>query len=373
LSDTVPDFEKYVKAYWYDNYGLGKCTVARQGVVLQDTNTLSSHNGDYYTCDSSAWRPASDVEKATVLLGECTTDRKNKISMALSYYYICDSSAWRHASVLEYNTYGMTCLTDGSLQKGVVDSSISYVCDDSQFREALSDEIEYGKGCVSYTYGDSLSILDYDFMECTTDSRWVRRNYFSAVAYEGQTYKTVGIGTQLWMAENLNYAVDSSWCYDNEPDSCAKYGRLYQWTSAMDIDTAYNRTTWGGSDVNHRGICPEDWHLPSNDDWQTLYDYVDANNGNEGVGTSLKSSSGWEAYSGVATGTDLFGFSALPAGSRDDGYLNIAGFSAFFWTATEYDGSRANSWSLLYSYGSFSDGMTNNKDLAGFSVRCLKD
>jgi uncharacterized protein (TIGR02145 family) len=97
------------------------------------------------------------------------------------------------------------------------------------------------------------------------------------------------------MAENLNYAVDSSWCYNDNADNCAKYGRLYQWASAMKIASTYNNTIWGGSDVNHQGICPEDWHLPSNDDWQTLDDYVDVNNGDEDVGTSLKSTSGWRS------------------------------------------------------------------------------
>jgi len=175
------------------------------------------------------------------------------------------------------------------------------------------------------------------------------------------------------MAENLNYAVDSSWCYNNNANNCAKYGRLYQWASAMDIDTAYNNVTWGGSDVNHQGICPEDWHLPSNGDWQTLDDYVDANNGDEDVGTSLKSTSGWKVNSSLTTGTDLFGFSALPAGSRSyDGYFNYVITNAFFWSATETGSDYANYWYLYYSNGGFYNFGSNNENY-GFSVRCLKD
>ena len=177
------------------------------------------------------------------------------------------------------------------------------------------------------------------------------------------------------MAENLNYAVDSSWCYNNSADSCTKYGRLYQWTSAMDIDTAYNSTTWGGSDVNHQGICPDGWHLPSFNEWQKLYNYVDANNGDdEGVGTSLKSGSGWEVQSGVATGTDLFGFSALPAGYCGYGEFSLAGYGANFWSATtESLSANADGRYLYYDDEGFYSGSGYDDKGNGFSVRCLKD
>lgn len=187
-----------------------------------------------------------------------------------------------------------------------------------------------------------------------------------------QAYKMVVIGTQTWMAENLNYAVDSSWCYNNSPDSCAKYGRLYQWASAMGIDSTYNSITWGGSDVNHQGICPAGWHVPNNDDWQTLYEYVDANNGGEGVGTSLKSTTRWEAYSSVDIGTDLFGFLALPAGYRDEGKFDNIGNNAYFWSAAEYNSNTAHYWLMNYFNESFFD-YTNYNKHNGRGVRCLKD
>jgi uncharacterized protein (TIGR02145 family) len=168
------------------------------------------------------------------------------------------------------------------------------------------------------------------------------------------------------MAENLNYAVDGSWCYNNSADSCAKYGRLYQWASAMDIDSTYNSVTWGGSDVNHQGICPEDWHLPNNDDWQTLYDYVAANNGTDGVGTSLKSASGWKA-----SGTDHFGFSALPAGYRDyNGGFSYVGDGTFFWSATEFNSGDADNWHLDYYSVDFYGNGHSSKHYAE-SVRCV--
>jgi len=119
--------------------------------------------------------------------------------------------------------------------------------------------------------------------------------------------------------------------------------------------------------------CPEGWHLPNDGEWKTLYDYVDANNGSDGVGTSLKSVSGWSAYSGVATGTDRFGFSALPAGYRSNyGSFYSAGAGARFWSATEYNSGYADYWFLHYSGEGF-DGSSSNLKNYGFSVRCLKD
>lgn len=167
---------------------------------------------------------------------------------------------------------------------------------------------------------------------------------------DGITYKTVLIGTQTWMAENLKYVVDSSWCYMNSADSCAKYGRLYSWDAAM-------------------AECPDEWHLPNLQEWLTLSHYVDANNGDEGIGMSLKSLTGW--YND-GNGTDRFGFSALPASRRyNNGSFYDASVSTHFWSATENDSEVASYLILVYSSeGMIGGGYTKN---GGFSVRCLKD
>lgn len=201
---------------------------------------------------------------------------------------------------------------------------------------------------------------------------------------DGITYRTVAIGTQTWMAENLKYVVDSSWCYDDAADNCTKYGRLYQWHTAMNLDTAYASVSWGGSDVNHQGLCPEGWHLPNTDEWWTLHTYVEENNGNEGEGQSLKSISGW-GYSG----TDLFGFTALPAGGRY--YVSYYAPYFFyqwlestgaFWTATEKsgDGRQANCRYMDDSSGGVGENpmfdgfyLCTRLKIDGFSIRCVKN
>jgi uncharacterized protein (TIGR02145 family) len=117
-------------------------------------------------------------------------------------------------------------------------------------------------------------------------------------------YKTKQIGTQTWMAENLDYYVAGSKCYHNDPANCTKYGRLYDWETA-------------------KTVCPTGWHLPSYEEWDILVKYVDPNfnsdndeGGNDNVaGTKLKAKNGWGTDD---KSSDDYGFSALPASSCSD-------------------------------------------------------
>ena len=163
---------------------------------------------------------------------------------------------------------------------------------------------------------------------------------------DGHRYRTVKIVNQTWMAENLDYEIDSSYCYKDDATNCAKYGRLYTWNAA-------------------KKACPSGWHLPSKVEWETLFNAV----GDQSTaGKVLKSSSGWNSS---GNGTDAFGFSALPAGYRyDDGNFVKEGNSANFWSSTAL-GSFANGMGL--SYGDDSARLGDNFKDYGFSVRCLQD
>ena len=162
---------------------------------------------------------------------------------------------------------------------------------------------------------------------------------------DGKTYKTVVIGTQTWMAENLNYESPNSYCYNNDVAFCTKYGRLYTWTAA-------------------RTVCPSGWRLPGKADWETLFSAV---GGMATAGPQLKSTSGW-IYSG--NGTDAFGFSAFPAGYTSGGNYYHEGDYANFWSSSEYDSNSAYYMNLDLSFKDAYLGNSNKDD--GFSVRCLK-
>jgi uncharacterized protein (TIGR02145 family) len=124
-------------------------------------------------------------------------------------------------------------------------------------------------------------------------------------------YKTVTIGKQIWMAENLNYNASDSKCYNNDPANGQKYGRLYNWETAIKS-------------------CPPGWHLPSDKEWQELVDFA---GGDAIAGKKLKATSGWINN---GNGTDEYGFSALSSGyCRTNGSFIYVGSFGGWWSSTE--------------------------------------
>jgi uncharacterized protein (TIGR02145 family) len=174
---------------------------------------------------------------------------------------------------------------------------------------------------------------------------------------DGQTYKTVKIGKQVWMAENMNYDIKHSYCYENNPENCEKYGRLYTWAAA-----------------NY--VCPEGWHLPTKEEFEILMSNV---GGIETAGKMLKSKQGWDPYEHQfehalqdGNGIDKYGFNVLPAGYRysSNGDFDVAGKGALFWSATEFIESSAYSLRLYYCSEAASL-LYYGKDFV-VSVRCLR-
>lgn len=145
---------------------------------------------------------------------------------------------------------------------------------------------------------------------------------------DGHKYKTVKIGKQVWMAENLNYMNDSifSACTPEEFGGCKKYGRAYIWHSAMELARVSENNLTTPSELEeyihspHQGVCPEGWHIPNDAEWNALMDYVESHNGKEFAGTSLRTSD-WDKMDGLPQGTNRFGFSAIQAA---DGWISKA-------------------------------------------------
>jgi len=192
-------------------------------------------------------------------------------------------------------------------------------------------------------------------------NNWVTISDQPAFAYnsffdlrDGKSYKTVKIGKQVWMAENLNYEAKGSKCYKNEPANCKQYGKLYNWNTAIKA-------------------CPKDWHLPSNAEWNVLMKYVNPNClDNEkcgGAGTKLKATSGWN-YNG--NGEDAYGFAALPGGfCYSNGYFVYIGNGGTWWSASENGADLAYYRNIAYDYGIVYYNDVNKADL--LSVRCVQD
>ncbi len=414
ISDIIPDFEKSMDKFWWENYGLGDCDKEREGVVKANTNALSKLNGVYFICKDNLWRLASDIEKDTykwkagkdgdVKFGDvvkancyvyedkvwragevndcslglrgCTalrqdtvgqgsdknwykcvsqtwrtaTDiekdtatwgvgefdgeiRPGQVNKGMRYIYEDAKKVWREATEIEVDTYQKDCLKDGKLFNGNVNSSAMYVCDAGKFRVVSDMEILGELGCTSYNRGgyriltrvsfphiDSISpwnmtyrsdkiSKNYSYYKCTENGWAFTREKLNQGTMvderDGQEYKTIGIGSQVWMAENLNYAVpgkdnyerrflfdsgreedffqcvestsyenidtdcsewikaDSlSYCYNNDIDNCAKYGRLYPNPAFYERQPSLSN------------VCPAGWHIPDLYETLTLFDVM---------------------------------------------------------------------------------------------------
>jgi uncharacterized protein (TIGR02145 family) len=215
--------------------------------------------------------------------------------------------------------------------------------------------------CVPET-ADTLRVITYDTL---ADER------------DGKTYRTVRMPDgKVWMAENLNYQTpDSSWCYDNNTDSCAKYGRLYAWNAS-------------------KISCPAGYHLPSYEEWVDLgqaaggHWWIRGDVFGYGAGNKLKAKNGWSNNDngGSGDGTDNYGFAALPGGFRYEGDGSFGGVGKYsFWWADDSAAVRMG----IDRYG---DGMCLSgtarcslKDVhllidesiyierRGYAVRCVQD
>jgi uncharacterized protein (TIGR02145 family) len=161
-----------------------------------------------------------------------------------------------------------------------------------------------------------------------------------------RTYKTIKIGTQVWMAENLDYADKDSKCHGD----CTKYGRLYNWATAINI-------------------CPADWHLPTKDEWTTL---INATGKESSAGKYLKSISGWNSTDSTGNGTDEYGFTALPGGTYIGTSIRGVENGGNWWSSTEHDANKANRITLVYYESKVTIDGLNTPKTDFYSVRCLK-
>jgi len=208
---------------------------------------------------------------------------------------------------------------------------------------------------------------------------------------DSQTYNWVRISDQIWMAENLNYNASGSKCgdgsslSDENTTNCDIYGRLYNWATAMDLDPDCRTDNGCYVQSKRQGICPKDWHIPSNEDWDKLYRYADGTSGTSSpydsptAGKHLKAKTGWSSCgpSGLGLGSpysceDTYGFSALPGGrGGSDGDFSTVDIYGLWWSASEFDSDSA--YFRYMGYDGESAFWYYNGKAGLFSVRCLQD
>ena len=206
----------------------------------------------------------------------------------------------------------------------------------------------------------------------------IKDGYFTD-SRDNNKYKIAKIGGHYWFAENLRYADSSEMtnlkgnirCLDNKPKNCEKFGPLYTWTGAMDLEDSYTEKEAGTlKAAQFQGACPNGWTIPSVKQWKDFLDEVGILNGDEGNGTSLKSISTWDKVDSVPGGMNRFGFDMLAGGrANNDGNFQSGGKYAYVWAADEVDEGTAKGFSFHYDKEGV-DGGEYYKD-HGMSVRCI--
>ena len=312
--------------------GLGGCTEHRNGLVLKSYMDYS-----YYRCSDIGWQNVSKQDYDTYG-HECAPDNEGEVALLgdenYATYYICRSDGWDEALEIEYDTYGLDCASKnvGDVKYGVVTTDKRYYCAANgwvHFDEWSWDVPTETRLKLNITFGTLV------------DSR------------DGQEYRTIVVGSQEWMAENLNYKTSSgSLCYGDTSEYCGVAGRLYTWS------TAY-----------YSSVCPTGWHLPKQSEFTTL---MNALGGYLVAGRKMKATSGW---SQEGNGTDDVGFTALPAGHQYGNYYGAtyfayARYGTMFWTADTYN--KDASFVLQLSTEDEARFEYENSTYAAEYVRCLR-
>lgn len=430
--DSVPNFEKYLRIFWYSIYGMDNCVEDEEDkVVSPKYRSTNSH----FVCWNGAWNKMHGNDS---ICGLCSEKRQGTFCRNQEYtwdWYVCQNGRWKSTEQEVADTQGWTAGFDGEIRKGnLTDDFYKYNEFFDEWEKVYLEKDTSLKlnGCTNNRNGEmGLSPKDSSYYTCVCYSpeyqweicEWLKsqeidfikrdnkcesedvgrivagidtitnKYYCSLVGWvnmetwsfgvppefrfnqdinygsltddrDGKTYKTVKIGDQVWMAENLNYAGDGiGHCYDDVPEYCDVAGRLYKWDVA-------------------RGVCPEGWHLPSKAEFDTLLSVVKLEYGEEcSLADMFRATSGW-SYGGQ--GCDKTGFSAVPAGGRHveiyrQPEYTLAGSFAFFLTSTE-NGEHSvyvlalysNDVSLIYDFEEYDFICYSTKD-AGLSVRCLQD
>ncbi|MBR4784248.1 MAG: hypothetical protein IK012_03225 [Fibrobacter sp.] len=406
----------YESGAWHERdssnckFSFDACTAAR------DSEIATASDGTRYLCENFAWRSLSHEEFDLMkLAGEPAEEGAvRSADCELEHIYVFQDGEWRLGTKMDsimVSLGGTACLVDGDTSKVKYDgeyfvckyrswsdiplqwdvapliyndtyddrpecsatglygdgrfhdkhnnSTRVYVCDNGDFRMRNMREYELDAGCTSYILGKKMKLNNSHFV-CTEEGWLIDSTALEQGTFvderDGREYKTVGIWTQVWMAENLDYRDSvampelegNRWCYDDDVEKCDAYGSIYTCETA-------------------KQVCPDGWHLPTKDEWYDMLNFVTSMGGI--TQTALRSTSGWIRN---LNGTDAIGFNALPGGFRlEDGFCSGETQSAWFW----YDGDCGKTYNegirVETGYHVATSYMYDEK--AQYYIRCVKD
>lgn len=341
----------------------GLCTSENENVTAK---VEIFYHPAYYVCQDNEWQESTEV---VYNFGICTLDREGELQKKGDYYAVCTGKQWLELTLQDFKLYSSLGLCTSKRQD---EENSQYVCDNGHWREMKESELLLG--VCSKTNQGSFKTLEKKYI--CYGGNWIGEfvwelpkeyylspsvNYGSLVdSRDGKTYKTVKIGSQTWMAENLNYNIGSeqSACVEDDEGYCSVAGRSYSWVGAMKASETCELLECS-SKLTSQGICPSGWHIPSKEDWETLSSSVEY--------TSLLSSIAWGEVG------EESGFAVLPVPARIDcGWWGCGydyGYRTRFWTSTEYDGENAYQWNMEKNEAT----LVHDLKKMGLYVRCLKD
>ena len=377
---TSSSDEEVVDEYVYSNTQGWACLDSNEGEMK-----LGKVDDDvYFVCDAKEWREATTDEEISCrgsgYCKACTENGQGTFGEYGGNSFVCDGGTWRTPNCAETKLGSLCTANDGGVVpecESLGGFKIDYVC--SQDPKASNKLVWHPvRSPFEYT-------LEY----------WnTKRNAYNTAAVEagthsdlmitdprdGNVYRTIVMNGMRVFAENLRYAdsaasknlIGQTSCYNGESKNCEIGGRYYAWSAAMDLNGKWNSASASSLiGAQHRGICPEGWHIPDTTEWKTMFSAYGSAKPHQVMG-----------YSGWTAATDVSGFTALPIDYLFETGVNIYnGFDyALFWSSSE---DPAFDQSNTASYWWFNK---DNTHLGGFegvgdrgykeyrlSVRCIQD
>ena len=313
----------------------------------------SGNETEYYSqgidCDSAYTRRPSLIDSSVKVL--CYEGKYTIIKPA-------EPDPPQEETLLEKEAKLIPCGEDEeSFHKGQIDTTIYYYCYKGDIAIANAFDMAIGHGCHAehegdYVYQNSVFTCNgfawkFASNKLVTDTITDKR--------DSTVYQTVGIGNQIWISENLNYAIDSSWCPEDSASNCKKYGRLYRWDAIL------------GENAQVDNICPEGFHVPTNKEFEELVEFGK---------TWFRKKLAMEIYASteVKYGEDLLGYSLRMAGNRNMQGRFIGWLTSANLCSQDHNDADTTAYIYRLSTSNLQEfELTKQKQALSCSVRCVKD